>query len=261
VHNRRQDSFYDDSDTDAIGAAKSSSFSKSSASKSRPELCREDSQTSYENEEIIQKVKGQELQRQRDLEVQQKLLAEELAARQRDMEAKSKRAEALANAQQNLNLNSHTTPPKPQPQPRRSLSHDYENENTAAKLSYHRSKSNTDAKELSVSESQSQRSESPDPRDYVNTTMAPIPSYEEAIAGDLENNIAINTNSSEFFNMDDIEAPPVPTRADSHHQQVVLDVDDLPLPEVLPPDLATSDEVNTKYGHVTDKYQIRACYG
>ncbi|XP_052777206.1 multiple PDZ domain protein-like isoform X3 [Mya arenaria] len=50
-----------------------------------------------------------------------------------------------------------------------------------------------------------QRGESPEMFLYENTSLAPLPSYEEAVSGDAE-----------FFNMDDLEAPPVPARGDSN---------------------------------------------
>lgn len=40
---------------------------------------------------------------------------------------------------------------------------------------------------------------------YENSSLAPLPSYEEAVQGDAE-----------FFNMDDLEAPPVPKRNESN---------------------------------------------
>lgn len=50
-----------------------------------------------------------------------------------------------------------------------------------------------------------QRADSPEVFEYENSSLAPLPSYDEAVAGDAE-----------FFNMDDLEAPPVPTRDDSN---------------------------------------------
>jgi len=48
------------------------------------------------------------------------------------------------------------------------------------------------------------RCDSPEVFEYENSSLAPLPSYEEAVA------------EPEFFNMDDLEAPPVPTREDSN---------------------------------------------
>ena len=50
---------------------------------------------------------------------------------------------------------------------------------------------------------------SPEIFEYENNSLGPLPSYEEAISGDAE-----------FFNMDELEGPPVPVRGDS--QQVVM---------------------------------------
>lgn len=49
-----------------------------------------------------------------------------------------------------------------------------------------------------------QRSDSPEVFEYENSSLGPLPSYEEAVS-----------DEAEFFNMDDLEAPPVPARDDS----------------------------------------------
>ena len=46
--------------------------------------------------------------------------------------------------------------------------------------------------------------ESPEIFDYENDSLAPLPSYDQAVAGDAE-----------FFDMDELEGPPVPARDDS----------------------------------------------
>ncbi|KAK3091257.1 hypothetical protein FSP39_018351 [Pinctada imbricata] len=63
---------------------------------------------------------------------------------------------------------------------------------------------------------ESPRSQSP--ADYENTTMAPLPTYEEAVSGDMED----MPLEAEFFNMDDLEAPPAPPRSDSQNA-ILLD--------------------------------------
>ena len=91
-------------------------------------------------------------------------------------------------------------------------------------------------------EFESPRSQSP--ADYENTTMAPLPTYEEAVSGDMED----MPLEAEFFNMDDLEAPPAPPRSDS--QNAIL-IDTVEKVDVQPVELAPeSEEVKI----ITDLY-------
>lgn len=89
---------------------------------------------------------------------------------------------------------------------------------------YENSASVTDVKQGEESESQGRGS--PEIFDYENTSMAPLPSYEEAVSGDAE-----------FFDMDELEAPPVPDRDESSMVTEVIETQNTP---ELP-----SDEVRT----------------
>ena len=82
-------------------------------------------------------------------------------------------------------------------------------------------------------EFESPRSQSP--ADYENTTMAPLPTYEEAVSGDMED----MPLEAEFFNMDDLEAPPAPPRSDS--QNAIL-IDTVEKVDVQPVELAPESE-------------------
>lgn len=73
------------------------------------------------------------------------------------------------------------------------LSFDYENT---------LDKSVTDTKQFGTEATN--RSDSPEVFEYENSSLGPLPSYDEAVSGDAE-----------FFNMDDLEAPPVPARDES----------------------------------------------
>ena len=72
------------------------------------------------------------------------------------------------------------------------LSFDYENADMSV----------TNVKQAEIFEGQ--RQGSPEVFEYENSSLAPLPSYEDAVQDDAE-----------FFNMDDLEAPPVPTRDES----------------------------------------------
>lgn len=86
----------------------------------------------------------------------------------------------------------------------------------------------TDVKQMEEADSQDR--ESPEVFEYENTSLGPLPSYEEAVQGDAE-----------FFNMDDLEAPPVPTR-DESSMIIAGQVDE----NQAVPD-STSDEVRYNY--------------
>ncbi|XP_053394209.1 multiple PDZ domain protein-like isoform X3 [Mercenaria mercenaria] len=72
------------------------------------------------------------------------------------------------------------------------LSFDYENTGMSI----------TEVKQADMFEGQGR--ESPEVFEYENSSLGPLPTYEDAVQDDVE-----------FFNMDDLEAPPVPTRDES----------------------------------------------
>ena len=150
------------------------------------------SATSYENEEAIANFKAQETL-EKKLREEQYEIAMAAVAKQQEFELEQKKntfeLEKTSNEPLQMGMN---------------LSlNDYEN----APMSI------TDVKS-SFSE-HSPRQPSPELYDYENTSMGPLPTYEEAMSGDLGGQGHGPHGDAEFFDLDDLEAPPVPVRQDS----------------------------------------------
>lgn len=192
----RRDSFYEsDEDLSFKTESKSEEKKKSKATKRPVPVPRKQdsmaSATSYENEEAIATFKAQESLEQK-LRNEQYAIAMAAVAKQQEFELEQKKNTFELEKTSNEPL---------QMAPNNTLD-DYEN----APMSITAIKS-------SFSE-ESPRQPSPELYDYENSTLGPLPSYEEAVSGDLEGHG--HQGDAEFFNLDDLEAPPVPLRQDSH---------------------------------------------
>ena len=144
------------------------------------------SATSYENEEAIVSYKAQESM-EKMLRDEQYAIAVAAVAKQQEFEEEQRRNMLDLDKVDNEPLQLET-----------STSYDYENTPTSM----------TDAK----SSYDSQRPSSPELYDYENSNLGQLPSYEEAVAGEHQG----QQDGAEFFNLDELEAPPVPLREDSH---------------------------------------------
>ena len=153
------------------------------------------SATSYENEEAIANFKAQETL-EKKLREEQLEIAMAAVAKQQELELEQKK--------NTFELEKTTNEPL---QMEMSFN-DYEN----APMSITAVKS-------SFSES-SPRQPSPELYDYENTSMGPLPTYEEAVSGDLGVQGQGPHGDAEFFDLDDLEAPPVPVRQDSREELV-----------------------------------------
>ena len=194
----RRDSFYEsDEDLSFVTPTKSDSGKKTKAAKRPVPVPRKQdsmaSATSYENEEAIATFKAQETL-EKKLREEQYAIAMAAIAKQQEFELEQKKnmldLEDKSNEPQQLDTSTSFN--------------DYEN----APMSV------TDVKS-SYSE-ETQRQPSPELYDYENSNLEQLPTYEEAISGDIESHRQGHEEDAEFFNLDDLEAPPVPMREDSH---------------------------------------------
>ena len=194
VPNRR-DSFYESDEDLSFTSPVKNVPKKKVAKRPVPVPRKQDSvasATSYENEEAIANFKAQETL-EKKLREEQLEIAMAAVAKQQELELEQRKntfeLEKTSNEPVQMDM---------------SLSYnDYENAPmsiTAVKSSFTES---------------SPRQPSPELYDYENTSMGPLPTYEEAVSGDLGAQGQGPHGDAEFFDLDDLEAPPVPVRQDS----------------------------------------------